>query len=136
VTVTDPEVTRFFMTVQEAVQLVIQAAVIGNDGEALVLDMGEPVRIADVARQLVEWSERDIEIVYTGLHYGEKLHEELFGAGEQDVRPVHPLISHVQVPATPATDLLIDLHAGREEIVSRLDRCCAEMKAQELRGAA
>ena len=56
------------MTVQEAVQLVIQAAVIGRDGEALVLDMGEPVQIADVARQLVEWSERDIEIVYTGLH--------------------------------------------------------------------
>ena len=63
VTVTDPDVTRYFMTVQEAVQLVIQAAAIGRDGEALVLDMGEPVRIADVAEQLVSQSPDPIEIV-------------------------------------------------------------------------
>ena len=136
VTVTDPLVTRYFMTVQEAVQLVIQAAVIGHDGEALVLDMGEPVRIADVARQLVDWSERDVEIVYTGLHHGEKLHEELFGAGEPDVRPVHPLISHVQVPAVPPAALMIDVLASRHKIVSDLNRCCAAMSAHELRGAA
>ena len=85
VTVTDPDVTRYFMTVQEAVQLVIQAAAIGRDGEALVLDMGEPVRIADVARQLVEQAPgAPVEIVYTGLRPGEKLHEELFGDGEHD----------------------------------------------------
>ncbi|WP_432984375.1 polysaccharide biosynthesis protein [Dactylosporangium sp. CA-233914] len=97
VTVTDPGVTRYFMTVPEAVQLVIQAAAIGAGGEALVLDMGSPVRIADLARQLI--GDAPVEIVYTGLRPGEKLHEELLGPGEADVRPLHPLISHVKVPA-------------------------------------
>ena len=105
VTVTDPDVTRYFMTVQEAVQLVIQAAAIGRDGEALVLDMGEPVRIADVAQQLVSQSPDPIEIVYTGLRPGEKLDEDLFGDGEVDERPIHPLISHVAVPPLEAERL-------------------------------
>ncbi|WP_433213450.1 polysaccharide biosynthesis protein [Dactylosporangium sp. CS-047395] len=96
VTVTDPDVTRYFMTIPEAVQLVIQAAAIGSGGEALVLDMGSPVRIADLARQLI--GDASVDIVYTGLRPGEKLHEELFGPGETDVRPLHPLISHVAVP--------------------------------------
>ncbi|WP_433055242.1 polysaccharide biosynthesis protein [Dactylosporangium sp. CS-033363] len=96
VTVTDPDVTRYFMTIPEAVQLVIQAAAIGSGGEALVLDMGSPVRIADLARQLI--GDAPVDIVYTGLRPGEKLHEELFGPGEADVRPLHPLISHVAVP--------------------------------------
>ncbi|WP_182558875.1 polysaccharide biosynthesis protein [Microlunatus kandeliicorticis] len=99
VTVTDPEVTRYFMTIPEAVQLVIQAGAIGADGEALVLDMGTPVRIADVAEQLIKLEGRPIEIRYTGLRPGEKLHEELFGAGEHDERRAHPLISHCAVPA-------------------------------------
>jgi FlaA1/EpsC-like NDP-sugar epimerase len=98
ITVTHPKVTRYFMTVQEAVQLVIHAAAIGRDGEALVLEMGRPVRIDQVARQLAEHASRPVDIVYTGLRPGEKLHEELFGTGERDVRPLHPLISHVQVP--------------------------------------
>ncbi|BCB83825.1 dTDP-glucose 4,6-dehydratase [Phytohabitans suffuscus] len=87
ITVTHPDVTRYFMTVQEAVQLVIQAAVIGRPGEALVLDMGKPVRIADVARQMAEQAHQPIEIVYTGLRPGEKLDEELFGHDEHDSRP-------------------------------------------------
>ncbi|WP_456599848.1 polysaccharide biosynthesis protein [Blastococcus sp. SYSU DS0616] len=99
VTVTDPDVTRFFMTIPEAVELVIQAGAIGTGGEALVLDMGQPVRIADVAAQLIAMDGRPIEIRYTGLRPGEKLHEELFGREEVDSRPVHPLISHVAVPA-------------------------------------
>jgi FlaA1/EpsC-like NDP-sugar epimerase len=99
VTVTDPGVTRYFMTIPEAVQLVIQAGAIGRGGEALVLDMGTPVRIADVATALIAMEERPIDIRYTGLRPGEKLHEDLFGAGEHDSRPVHPLISHVPVPA-------------------------------------
>ncbi|MGY1752157.1 polysaccharide biosynthesis protein [Blastococcus sp. SYSU D01042] len=98
VTVTDPDVTRFFMTIPEAVELVIQAGAIGTGGEALVLDMGEPVRIADVAAQLIAMEGRPIQIRYTGLRPGEKLHEELFGREETDSRPVHPLISHVPVP--------------------------------------
>jgi FlaA1/EpsC-like NDP-sugar epimerase len=98
VTVTDPDVTRYFMTVQEAVELVIQAAAIGRDGEALVLDMGSPVRIDDVARQLIKLSGKPIDIQYTGLRPGEKMDEVLFGEGEPDERPVHPLVSHVEVP--------------------------------------
>nr|BFE74917.1 hypothetical protein GCM10020092_082180 [Actinoplanes digitatis] len=70
ITVTDPDVSRFFMTVQEAVRLVIQAGALDSSGEVLVLDMGEPVRIADVARRLADASDRHIQIVYTGLRPG------------------------------------------------------------------
>jgi FlaA1/EpsC-like NDP-sugar epimerase len=98
ITVTDPEVTRFFMTIPEAVQLVIYAAAIGRPGEVLVLDMGNPVRITDVAHHLMALAGSSVEIVYTGLRDGEKLHEELFGTDEIDRRPIHPLISHVEVP--------------------------------------
>ena len=98
ITVTHPDVTRFFMTVEEAVQLVIQAGAVGRDGEALVLDMGEPVRIDDVARRLAAQATRQIDIVYTGLRPGEKLHEVLFGSGERGESPGHPRIAHVCVP--------------------------------------
>ena len=98
VTVTDPEVTRYFMTVEEAVQLVIQAGAVGRDGEALVLDMGEPVKIDDVAKRLIAEADRPIDIVYTGLRDGEKLHEVLFGADEVGSSPMHHRISHVAVP--------------------------------------
>ncbi len=125
VTVTDPEVTRYFMTVEEAVQLVIQAGAIGDNGEALVLDMGEPVKIADVARQLVAQAPRPVEIVYTGLRSGEKLHEDLFGTGEVDARPRHPLISQVQVPALAgAPDLAGLACAAPASIASRLSNMC------------
>ena len=107
VTVTDRDVTRFFMTIPEAVQLVIQAGAIGRTGEVLVLDMGEPVRIYDVARRLAAQSDTNIDIVFTGLRKGEKLHEELFGHGELDHRPRHRLISHALVPPLPF-DQVID----------------------------
>ena len=83
------------MTADEAVQLVLQAAVIGRSGEALVLDMGEQIRIADMARRLVAAVPRPVEIVFTGLRPGEKLTEDLLGASEPDVRPCHPLIRQV-----------------------------------------
>ncbi len=98
VTVTDPAVSRYFMTVEEAVALTIQAGAIGEAGEVLVLDMGEPVLIEEVARRLIQQSGRDVPIVYTGLRPGEKLHEQLFGRDERDERPTHPLISQVPVP--------------------------------------
>jgi len=104
-TVTHPDATRFFMTVQEAVQLVIQAGAIGSGGEVLVLDMGAPVRITEMATSLIDLAESPINILFTGLHPGEKLHEDLFGHGEADVRPVHPLISHVAVPPLDAGEL-------------------------------
>jgi FlaA1/EpsC-like NDP-sugar epimerase len=97
-TVTDPDVTRYFMTIEEAVQLVIQAGAIGRDGEALVLDMGAPVRILDVAQRLAAESPHEVEIVLTGLRPGEKRVEALFASDEPDDRPIHPLISHVPVP--------------------------------------
>lgn len=99
VTVTHPEVTRFFMAVREAVRLTLQAATMGAPGEVLVLDMGAPVRIADIAAQLIEQSGRQIDIRYTGLRPGEKLHEVLLSGEEHGTRPHHPLIDHVQVPA-------------------------------------
>jgi FlaA1/EpsC-like NDP-sugar epimerase len=99
VTVTHPEVTRFFMACREAVRLTLQAATMGSPGEVLVLDMGAPVKIADVARQLIEQSGRDITISYTGLRPGEKLHEVLLSGDEAATRPHHALIDHVNVPA-------------------------------------
>lgn len=106
VTVTDPDVTRYFMTVEEAVQLTIQAAAIGQPGEALVFDMGEPVRIADVARRLIVQANRPVRLDFTGLRPGEKLHEDLLGADELDLRPNHPMISQVPVPPMAPDELL------------------------------
>ncbi len=98
ITVTHPDITRFFMTVEEAVQLLIQAGAVGRTSEVLILDMGEPVRIIDVARRLASLVDPPAEIRFVGMRTNEKLHEELFGPGEIDDRPLHPLISHVVVP--------------------------------------
>ena len=97
VTVTHREVTRFFMTIPEAVHLVLQAATIGENSDTLILDMGEPVRINDVALTMIEQSGRDIKVIYTGLRPGEKMHEVLVGPDEQGDRPKHPLVTHVRV---------------------------------------
>jgi FlaA1/EpsC-like NDP-sugar epimerase len=132
ITVTHPDVTRYFMTVEEAVQLVIQAGAVGLNGEVLVLRMGRPVRIDDVARRLASEAKRPIEIVYTGLRPGEKLHETLFGSNEVDVRTDHPMISHVGVPRLVATEVaaipddLEDL-----ELVSELARLSGATEAGE-----
>jgi FlaA1/EpsC-like NDP-sugar epimerase len=121
ITVTHPDVTRYLMTVQEAVQLVIQAAAIGRAGEALVLDMGRPVRIADVARHIAGLAAEPVDIVYTGLRLGEKLHEDLFGVDEVDVRPIHPLIAHVEVPPLDPADVRsLDPYAAPERVVADL----------------
>jgi FlaA1/EpsC-like NDP-sugar epimerase len=96
VTVTDPDVKRYFMTIPEAVQLVLQASVMGQGGEVFVLDMGEPVRIVDLAADLIRLSGlelgRDIDIVFTGLRPGEKQFEELFLDGETYRRTEHQQI--------------------------------------------
>jgi FlaA1/EpsC-like NDP-sugar epimerase len=102
-TVTHPEATRYFMLIEEAVHLVLKAATIGGPGEALILDMGSPVRIDDVARRIAAEAADPVEIVYTGLRPGEKLHERLVGADEMGQSRIHPLISHVAVaPLDPA----------------------------------
>lgn len=100
ITVTHPDVERFFMLIPEACQLVLQAASIGSDGEVMVLDMGEQVRIVEVAHTLIRMSGRkDIDIIYTGLRPGEKLGEELFSPHERREETSHELISSVDVPA-------------------------------------
>nr|WP_241730968.1 MULTISPECIES: nucleoside-diphosphate sugar epimerase/dehydratase [unclassified Dietzia] len=108
VTVTDPEVNRYFMTIPEACQLVLQAAVVGSTGDTLVLDMGEPIKIADVARTLIEQSAKEIEIVYTGLRNNEKLAEELFDDAEEPIMgQKHESLSEVRVP--PLTTNWVDV---------------------------
>jgi len=124
VTVTHPDVSRYFMTADEAVQLVLQAAVIGRAGEVLVLDMGEQIRIADIARRLAAGADDKVEIVFTGLRPGEKLAESLLGAGEVDERPYHPLIRHVPVPALSGEHVTgIDPGLRSAELRAALARC-------------
>lgn len=96
ITVTHPEATRYFMTIPEACQLVVQAGGIGRAGEVLILDMGEPVSILEVAKRMISMSGKNIEIVFTGLRPGEKLHEELVGSRENLERPFHPKVSHTR----------------------------------------
>jgi len=127
VTVTHPDVRRYFMTTDEAVQLVLQASVIGRDGEVLVLDMGEPVLIADIARRLVADAAREIDIVFTGLRPGEKLTEDVLGQGEIAERPRHPLIQHVPVPPLPPSRIsTIDPDAQPDQVRSALARLAAD----------
>jgi FlaA1/EpsC-like NDP-sugar epimerase len=96
VTVTHPEMVRYFMTIPEAAQLVLQSASMGHGGEIFVLDMGHPVKIVDLARDLITLSGfrpgEDIEIVFSGVRPGEKLYEELSIEGEDVSRTAHPKV--------------------------------------------
>lgn len=100
-TVTHPEINRYFMTIPEAVQLVLEAGTMGHGGQILVFDMGTPVRIVDLARKMIRLAGleegKDIEIVFTGLRPGEKLYEELLNDAEQILPTYHPKISIAQV---------------------------------------
>jgi FlaA1/EpsC-like NDP-sugar epimerase len=109
VTVTHPEIQRYFMSIPEAAQLVLQAALMGKGGEIYVLDMGEPVRIADLARQMIRLSgfaEADIRIEYTGLRPGEKLYEEPLADAETTLATPHPKLRVAQVRAPDHARLL------------------------------
>jgi FlaA1/EpsC-like NDP-sugar epimerase len=96
VTVTHPEMTRYFMTIPEAVSLIVQAGAIGGRGQVYVLDMGEPVKILDLAKNMIRLSgkepETEVPIVFIGAKPGEKLHEELWSAGETVGPTAHPKI--------------------------------------------
>jgi FlaA1/EpsC-like NDP-sugar epimerase len=126
VTVTHPEVTRYFMTIPEAVGLVLQASVLGEGGEIFVLDMGRPVKIADLARQMIELSGfkvgDDIEIAFTGLKPGEKLFEELQHRDELHTPTAHPRIMRFTAP------LAENGHAVRE-----LEARLHQLEANELK---
>ena len=113
VTVTHPEITRYFMTISEAASLILQAATIGNGGDIFVLDMGAPVRIHDLAEKLIELSgyrpNIDVHIVYTGLRPGEKMHEELFYAREELQGTKHPKLLLANAAHTPLAAIVSDL---------------------------
>lgn len=111
ITVTHPDITRYFMLVEEAALLVINAGAIGRDGEVLVLDMGDPIKITDVAQRFANQHVPPLEIVYTGLRPGEKLHEDLIADGEAGERPFHPMITHVAID--PASFEEIDMETIR-----------------------
>jgi FlaA1/EpsC-like NDP-sugar epimerase len=119
-TVTDPEMTRYFMTIPEASRLILEAALIGGAGDLFVLDMGEPVRIVDLARDLARLAGRDpdsVPIQYIGLRPGEKLHESLFYDEESIERTVHPKVlratnaAAAAASAAPGVDVLAELDA-------------------------
>jgi FlaA1/EpsC-like NDP-sugar epimerase len=109
VTVTHPEISRYFMTIPEACQLILQAAVLGQGSEIFALDMGEPVKISYLAEQMIRLAgkepERDIRIVYTGLRPGEKLFEELFHEQESYESTAHPKIFLAASRSPPVSDL-------------------------------
>ena len=122
VTVTHPDMERFFMTIPEAVQLVLQAGAVGNSGDVLILDMGEPVKIVDLARDMIMLSglkyPDDIDIVFTGLRPGEKLYEELFYAGQSAARKVHEKIYCGDNEAPVAMPLILSHISRLEEAAS------------------
>ncbi len=144
VTITHPEVTRFFMTIPEASQLVLQSAALGKGGEIFILDMGIPIKIDDMARDLIRLSgkepDEDIEIVYTGLREGEKLYEELITEGEGIVAT-----SHEKIMVLKSQDcwdgkkdqeeyrrLLFGHIAELEEIAWKHDGCAIRLKMKEI----
>jgi FlaA1/EpsC-like NDP-sugar epimerase len=144
VTVTHPEMTRYFMTIPEAASLVVQAGSIGGRGDVFVLDMGEPVQILELAMQMIRLSgkdpEHDIDIQIVGTRPGEKLHEELWGEGETAVPTAHPKIMRVSGPTVDAVwlqDELAELerlvHEG--ETLVAVSRLATMMRAPRLAGA-
>lgn len=128
VTVTHPEVTRFFMTIPEACQLVLEAGAMGKGGEIFIFDMGKPVKIVELARKMVQMAgltpDEDIEIIYTGLRPGEKLYEELLDGGEGILKTHHPKIKKAQVRVydfysiTDLIDQIIELAGSGQNAAS------------------
>ncbi|MBV1915118.1 MAG: polysaccharide biosynthesis protein [Pseudomonadales bacterium] len=134
VTVTDEEITRYFMTIPEAVQLVLQAGSMGQGGDVFILDMGESIRIADLAKRMIhlmghtvrdnENPEGDIEITYTGLRPGEKLYEELL-IGDNPLGTEHPQIMRAQESCLPWQEL--------KSLLDKIDQACLAYDCLQVR---
>jgi len=126
ITITHPDMRRFFMTIPEAVQLVLQAAALGEGGEVFVLDMGEPIRIVDLAQDLIRLSGRtvgrDLDIVFSGVRPGEKLLEELFVTGEEYRRTAHDKIFLAANASSFIPPGLVETVAELEAAARRNDR--------------
>jgi len=122
ITVTHAEMTRYFMTIPEAVTLVLQTGALGRSGEVLMLDMGEPVRILDLARNMIKLSglkDEDIEIVFTGMRPGEKLYEELLVTTEGTRPTEHPQVFAARSPNPPEARWWTDVLARIRDAVTR-----------------
>ncbi|MDT8376832.1 MAG: nucleoside-diphosphate sugar epimerase/dehydratase [Mariprofundaceae bacterium] len=129
VTVTHPEITRYFMTIPEAVRLILQAGSMGKGGEIFVLDMGEPIKIVDLAEQMIHLfgmeAGKDIEIRFTGLRPGEKLYEELFHQSEALIGTTHPKIM-LSASREVAWDEM-------QSLLEKLRGACAEREVDQVR---
>lgn len=132
VTITHPEMTRYFISVSEAVSLVIQAATLTRGGDMFILDMGQPIRIEDLARKMIRLRglrpDDDVPIVYTGVRPGEKLHEELFAPGEERAPTDHPKIYRIFSP------FVID-DADLSRYVDRIINCARRQRIEDLNAA-
>ena len=147
VTVTHPEMKRYFMTIPEASQLVMQAGAIGRGGEIFILDMGEPVKILDLATQMILRNglkpDEDIQIKFTGVRPGEKLYEELSATNEQTRPTSHEKIRVWQLPVASSeqVELMLEilsssLPAGSTKIVDALKQCVGEYEPKRAPAAA
>ncbi|SMF75406.1 NDP-sugar epimerase, includes UDP-GlcNAc-inverting 4,6-dehydratase FlaA1 and capsular polysaccharide biosynthesis protein EpsC [Pseudobacteriovorax antillogorgiicola] len=147
VTVTHPEVTRYFMSISEACQLVLQAASQGNGGEIFVLDMGDPIKVRDLASKLIELAglvpNDDIDIVYTGLRKGEKLYEELLADKETTLPTIHPKVKVAKARSldpslTPLIDNILNSiteSCNRDDVRVQLQSIVPEYDYRNLGGA-
>lgn len=141
VTITHPDITRYFMTIPEACQLVLEAGAMGNGGEIFIFDMGKSVKILDLAKKMIQLSgltlDKDIKIIFTGLRPGEKLHEELLNNSENTLPTHHPQILIAKVReydhATVAKEIscLLSLFGeqNNENIVSKMKKIVPEYKS-------
>jgi len=142
VTVTHPDITRYFMTIPEACELVLEAATMGEGGEVFVFDMGESVKIINLAKKMITLSgmrvDRDIEIKFTGLRPGEKLYEELLSTDENTLPTHHPkiLIAKVNVPSYSYMEIqmnlmqeVLDEGGNNNELVSKIKEVIPEYKS-------